>query len=266
MLANGGHIVYAVADGALKGILGTFKNDGVKIARQAKASINDCTRLALAEYFVKNKIILQKNFIYNYNKKLHKTELEAACKELNYFESLAGRQDAVNKLLGIEGITTRIYFDCFKLMLEGSGFMWYGRNRRPPLDPVNAMLSFAYYLLEKELKPVIIAEGYHCGIGFLHSLTNTDDGFVYDVMELFRTSAVEKFVFKCINYGWIIPDDFILEGGKCLLTETGRNNFIARFEAYIHEKNFDGFALREAVLQKLAEINKYFKEDEKTAA
>lgn len=262
LLGNGGNVIYLNGDGTLKGILGNFRNDGAKIVKQAAACSSPAKRIALARYFVKNKIMLQKSLITNYNKKLQNTHLETTYKKLNYFTNMAEQQQDVNKLMGIEGITTRIYFECFSQILEGTGFEWNGRNRRPPLDPVNAMLSFAYYLLEKEVKAVIIGEGYHCGIGFLHSVTNNENSFVYDVMELFRTPAAEKFVFKCISYAWVKPDDFTYSEGKCLLTENARSNFISRFEDYMHDKNINGQSLHNIIMQRLTEINRLMETDE----
>lgn len=257
ILGNGGSITYLASDGSIRGILGGFKNNGLKIVKQAEAYLELNKRLALAKYFVKNKISQQRNFIAVYNRKFKNNILENTVKKLGYFINLCDKQETINKLLGIEGITARIYFDCYNTLLEKSGFVWNGRNRRPPKDPVNAMLSFAYCLLEKEIKYLINGEGYHCGIGYLHSLSNTDNAFVYDVMELLRTSAAEKFVFKCINYGWLKPDDFQCNDSGCFMTETARNVFIQRFEECMAEANFEGKTLQEQILQKLSEIDSY---------
>lgn len=96
-----------------------------------------------------------------------------------------------------------------------------------------------------------------CGIGYLHSITNTDNAFVYDVMELLRTSVAEKFVFKCINYGWLKPDDFKCNDAGCFMTETARSVFIQKFEECMAEANFEGKTLQEQILQKLSEIDSY---------
>lgn len=148
-------------------------------------------------------------------------------------------------------------------MLKSSGFTWQGRNRRPPKDPVNALLSFAYTMLEREVKLDIMQSGLTTGIGFVHGVNDYKDGFVYDVMEPFRSMAAERFVFRCINRRLIKQEDFdFVDCEACYLSAAGRRKFIAAYEGFNDEKNFNGRALQETIKEELLTLRKAFAEQE----
>ena len=144
------------------------------------------------------------------------------------------------RLLSIEGNAARTYFGAFGGMLKprsvGEGpngwrFDFEGRNRRPPRDPVNALLSFAYAMLVKELTVAAQIIGFDPYLGFYHQPRYGRPSLALDVMEEFRPLVADSVVLSVINTGIVGPDDFVAAGESCALTPGGRKKFIQAFEA-----------------------------------
>lgn len=143
----------------------------------------------------------------------------------------AGRLDT---LLGVEGAAAARYFGSFERLLKLSGddlcFDFNGRNRRPPKDPVNALLSFAYAMLTREWTVTLAAVGLDPYRGFYHQPRFGRPGLALDMMEPFRPLVADSTVITAINNGEVKPEDFITTVAGCNLKEEGRKRFIACFE------------------------------------
>jgi CRISPR-associated endonuclease Cas1/CRISPR-associated protein Cas4 len=147
-------------------------------------------------------------------------------------EQAAGTQDLA-ALLGCEGMAAKAYFSCFGKMLRGDGvgtFDFMGRNRRPPADPVNACLSFAYAMLARELTHVLWRVGLDPLLGFLHQPRHGRAALALDLMEEFRPIIGDSVVLTAINQGELTAVHFITRGPSCNLTDAGRRKFIAAYE------------------------------------
>lgn len=147
----------------------------------------------------------------------------------------AGRAHALEDLLGIEGIAARRYFQHFANLLKQDGdptlsFDFMGRNRRPPRDPVNAMLSFAYSMLTREWHIALSAVGLDPYRGFFHQPRFGRPALALDMMEPFRPLVADSAVLMAINNGEVRGTDFIRSAGACALSDSGRKRFIAAFE------------------------------------
>ncbi len=147
----------------------------------------------------------------------------------------AGRAGSLESLLGIEGTAACRYFQNLRFLLRRDGaeklkFDFNGRNRRPPLDPVNAMLSFAYAMLTREWTVTLAAVGLDPYRGFYHQPRFGRPALALDMMEPFRPLIADSAVIMAVNNGEVKPDDFVAAAGSCTLTETGRKKFIAAFE------------------------------------
>ena len=112
-------------------------------------------------------------------------------------------------LRGVEGAATRIYFQAFGRMLRNDLFTFSGRNRRPPLDPVNALLSFVYTLLTNEVLSAIKSSGLDPYLGSLHALSYGRPSLACDLVEEYRCFMGDRLVLGLINRRAIRPDDFI---------------------------------------------------------
>jgi CRISPR-associated protein Cas1 len=154
---------------------------------------------------------------------------------------LLARLDAVNDpvvLLGLEGQAAALYFGQFGRMLKtplpGREFDFKSRNRRPPRDPVNALLSFAYAMLLKDCFSALCTVGFDPYFGFYHAGRHGKPSLALDVMEEFRAIIGDSVVLTLINNGSLRPSDFMMWREACQLTEAGRARF---FEAYEQRKS-----------------------------
>ncbi len=147
---------------------------------------------------------------------------------------LAGFRDAtesardVTALLGFEGSAAALYFEQFESMLkqrEGWKFDWRGRNRRPPRDPVNALLSLGYSMLAKEPTGVCHAVGLDAFLGFMHQPRYGRPALALDLMEEFRPLIADSVAIGLINRGELGPEDFMRSANGTFLTDRGRKPF-----------------------------------------
>jgi CRISPR-associated protein Cas1 len=109
-------------------------------------------------------------------------------------------------------------------------FDFMGRNRRPPRDPINALLSFAYSMLTREWTITLSAVGLDPYRGFYHQPRFARPALALDMMEPFRPLIADSAVLMAVNNGELRPTDFVRAAGSCNLTESGRRRFIAAFE------------------------------------
>ncbi|PIX01556.1 MAG: CRISPR-associated endonuclease Cas1, partial [Hydrogenophilales bacterium CG_4_8_14_3_um_filter_62_83] len=141
----------------------------------------------------------------------------------------------LDELLGIEGIAARRYFQHFANLIKKDddptlSFDFMGRNRRPPKDPVNAMLSFAYAMLTREWHIALSAVGLDPYRGYYHQPRFGRPALALDMMEPFRPLVADSTVLMAINNGEVRGTDFIHAAGACALSDSGRKRFIAAFE------------------------------------
>ncbi len=133
------------------------------------------------------------------------------------------------RLLGLEGAASANYFGVFdKLLAEGWAFE--RRARRPPTDPVNALLSYAYTLLMHQVMAAIGLVGLDPYVGFLHSSQYGKPALALDVMEEFRPVIADSVVLTLINNAMLKPADFVEELGAFRLTDPARRVFLTKFE------------------------------------
>jgi len=149
----------------------------------------------------------------------------------------AERATSLEQLLGIEGSAARLYFGAFGGMIkvESAGepefsFDFEGRNRRPPRDAVNALLSLAYSLLTKDLTVTCYAVGFDPYIGFYHQPRFGRPALALDLMEPFRPLIADSAVLSAINMRMVTPSDIVRAGPGVALTPNGRKGFFRAYE------------------------------------
>lgn len=139
-------------------------------------------------------------------------------------------------LLGVEGSAAARYFGAFTNLLKDTGpegnfaFDFKTRNRRPPTDPVNAMLSYAYSLLVRVWHVTLSALGLDPYLGFYHQPRYGRPALALDLMEPFRPLIADSTVIQAINNGEVRPTDFVAAAGSVNLSPDGRKRFIGTFE------------------------------------
>jgi CRISPR-associated protein Cas1 len=154
----------------------------------------------------------------------------------------AQRAADLAELLGAEGQAAARYFSHFSSMLSRDGrdtdlaFDFQTRNRRPPTDPVNALLSYAYSLLVRSWTVALTAVGFDCYRGFYHQPRYGRPALALDMMEPFRPLVADSSVIQAINNGEVRPSDFLSVAGSVALTEDGRKRFIGTFERRLSQE------------------------------
>lgn len=165
--------------------------------------------------------------------------------ELKRLAARVTRAKSAGSLLGIEGTAAKLYFQHFAGMLKPGdepidpanalakpprfAFDFRGRNRRPPRDPVNALLSLAYTLLAKDLTVTAAAVGFDPYLGFYHMPRPGRPALALDLMEPFRALIADSVVLSAINNRMVYPEHFLPAGRAVTLSDSGRK---AMFRAY----------------------------------
>lgn len=210
------------------------KNIELRIA-QFKASFDTTTCLALARQWIYAKILNCRTYLRrNWRGPDRPAELMDALKA---DARHAMRAQDLQTLLGIEGAAASRYFGNFAQLIKPGDsdslefdFDFKHRNRRPPLDPVNALLSFAYAILARSWAITLSSVGLDPYCGFYHQPRYGRPALALDIMEPFRPVLADSCVITAINNGEVRPSDFIRRAGAVALTESGRKRFIAVIE------------------------------------
>jgi CRISPR-associated protein Cas1 len=204
------------------------KNVELRLAQYA-ATQNPERCLRLARGFVASKILNSRTLL----RRNHECPNAVALSELKQLARKARDAESIQSLLGVEGTAARRYFSEFAGMLRASDaepFDLDGRNRRPPRDPVNALLSFCYSLLSKELALAVRAAGLDPMLGFYHQPHYGRPSLALDLMEEFRPVIADSVVIGAVNNGVIQQPDFVRAAGSVSLTPAARKRLILAFE------------------------------------
>lgn len=160
----------------------------------------------------------------------------AVLRSLKELAAQARQAPSIDSLLGTEGAAARLYFEAFPSMiavdrrLPGAGFDFLKRNRRPPTDPVNCLLSFVYSLIVKDLTATVFSVGFDPYLGFYHRPRFGRPALSLDLAEEFRPLVGESTVLTLINNGEVGPADFVVRGGGVALAADGRKKVLSAYE------------------------------------
>lgn len=155
----------------------------------------------------------------------------------------------IGSLMGVEGIAAKAYFGVFDQMIlkNESAFRFETRNRRPPTDPANALLSLTYTLLTNEICGALESVGLDPCVGFLHQKRPGRYSLALDFLEELRAPLADRFVLSQINLGAIVPEDFVTkENGAVYLSDDARRKYLSAWQVKKQEPLTHPF-LREKV-------------------
>lgn len=159
--------------------------------------------------------------------------MKQACGTLSALVGQLSLCDSVDSARGVEGAAARTYFAAFDAMIvqQKEEFFFRERTRRPPLDRVNALLSFVYTLLMHDVVAALECVGLDPAVGFLHRDRPGRPGLALDLMEELRTWLADRFVLSLINLRQITADDFeTLENGAVVMHGDGRKRLLAAYQ------------------------------------
>lgn len=165
--------------------------------------------------------------------RLNTEPMKAASGKLKQMLPEILNQTDLDSLRGQEGAAATVYFDVFDAMILNpkEEFRFQNRNRRPPLDRVNALLSFAYSLLANDCAAALESVGLDAYVGFLHRDRAGRKSLALDLMEELRPCFADRFVLTALNNRRFEPEDFtVLQSGAVLLTDEGRRTFLKAWQ------------------------------------
>ena len=142
-------------------------------------------------------------------------------------------ETSLDSLRGLEGAGATAYFGVFDQLILGEKplFAFQTRSRRPPLDPINALLSFAYSMLAHDCASALESAGLDSYVGFLHRDRPGRSSLALDLMEELRPCLADRFVLTLVNNRVFKKSDFsIRESGGVLLNDEGRRTFLRRWQ------------------------------------
>lgn len=171
--------------------------------------------------------------IRDHGMRIEKDTLSHASQQLQDLLPPVAQSTDSDTLRGLEGVGAATYFGVFDEMIlsRKKDFFFHGRNRRPPLDRVNAMLSFAYSLLSHDCACALESVGLDAYVGFLHTDRPGRASLALDLMEELRPCMADRFVLTLINNRMLKPEDFqTQESGAVLLTDDGRRAFLKAWQ------------------------------------
>ena len=145
----------------------------------------------------------------------------------------ASSEENLDSLRGLEGVGSSAYFSVFDSMIlrDKENFFFHGRNRRPPLDNVNAMLSFVYVLLANDCASALESVGLDSYVGFLHRDRPGRNSLALDLMEEIRPCLADRFVLTAINNRIIQAADFEkTESGAVIMKDEGRKRLLKSWQ------------------------------------
>lgn len=245
LLAQGVDICFCSRYGRFRGRLAPplGKNSLIRLA-QHQAHHDPARAHHLAAAFVRGKLHNMRAMLLRANRKRDDPAVAQAATKLEHaLEGVARlrpdeappdpadpqKDSAYGALLGLEGAGTQAYFGVFQRLLKGD-WAFARRQRRPPRDPVNALLSYGYVILMNEVSSAVSIVGLDPYVGFLHSSQYGKPALALDVMEPFRPLVVDSVVLTLLNNRMLGRDDFQEELGAWRLTDDGRRTFLTKLE------------------------------------
>ncbi|MCS6859644.1 MAG: CRISPR-associated endonuclease Cas1 [Abditibacteriales bacterium] len=232
LLQQGVPLVFLSSRGTYEGTLmpEISKNSLLRLA-QHQALAEEGRVLHLARRFVGAKLANYRAVLMRYNRGLQSEAVETSIKRLYWRLREVERAESLEQLLGVEGNGSSDYFRVLGELIKADlGFAFEGRNRRPPRDPVNALLSFAYALLTKDMISTICLVGLDPYVGFYHQAKYGRPSLALDMMEEFRPIVADSVVLTFLNNEMVHPPDFETREGGVFLSEAARKKFYRVYE------------------------------------
>lgn len=161
-----------------------------------------------------------------------RNDLLAGAEQLTQAAAHLPSCEAIDAMRGVEGAAATTYFARFDLMMQNNpaGFCFTTRTRRPPRDEVNALLSFTYMLLTREIQSAMETVGLDPAAGYLHTLRPGRPSFALDLLEELRAAQCDRFVLTLLNRGQLSAQDFDRSEEAVLLNERGRKTVLSAWQ------------------------------------
>lgn len=237
LLEAGVELAFLTVEGKLKGQLTPpkAKNVVLRMGQYRRANEPEFalrTARSIVRGKIENGLMALRRFRYNH------PEIDMADCEARLQEALTAleRKTTPPTVLGVEGIAAVAYFDGLARMCLGE-LKFRGRNRRPPQDPINALLSLGYVMVGNELASLLDGMGFDPYLGFLHGIDYGRQSLALDLLEEFRCPVVDRFTLYLANRNMLRVDDFEGRDGGVYLKKEGLKRYFAEYEKWINAKD-----------------------------
>lgn len=234
LMRNGRTVGFHTLSGWLHGVAMPFFTQNVGLRRLQFHHFGDeAFALSLARRIVEAKILNQRTLV--------RRNAQVAQETLGTLRELAiaaAKAESIESLLGYEGMAARTYFGSLGTAICAplkETFSLEGRNRRPPRDPVNALLSFGYALLARELVGITSRVGFDPMYGFFHALRPGRPALALDIMETYRPLIADSLALRVINTREIKENNFDHVVGGVTLSAAGRKKYLIAYERRMNE-------------------------------
>ena len=232
-------ILFLNSSGYYKGHLWNWEsshqgNELVQIEKRQDAAF----QFQVSQAIVRGKLLNSKQLLLRLNRKRKEADVVRAIAGISSDIEALATVNNVDSLRGYEGIGAARYFPAFGKLLANPSFYFSLRNRQPPTDPVNSLLSFGYTLLFNNVLSLIVAEGLSPYFANFHYGEDKKPYLAFDLMEEFRLPIVDSFVLKLINNSIFKLTDFerVVSTGGIYLCSGPRREFIEQFERRMNEQ------------------------------
>ncbi len=225
---SAGHWFYGIT-------AGIDVRNGFARAAQYRMAEDEDKRLALAKSIVRAKGANQRTLLRRNAEPRPDSALDEMMRHLARVDEIGSPEE----LLGVEGNLAAAYFRNFGALLKDDGVTRHWdfskRNRRPPLDPINAMLSFGYALLAKECTTALLGEGLDPWWGLYHRPRHGRPALALDLMEEFRPLVVDSAVITAVNTGMVRERNFEVSAAGCVMKPKARKALIQAYESRLDQ-------------------------------
>ncbi len=233
LLANQGvDVGFFTLKGRLKGrFVSAVSRNVVLRVRQFERTRDEGFARRLAARIVWAKIGNARRVVQRFARNHPEVSLKDASQQLESLQAQALEAGDMNALRGVEGTAAAVYFRAFGQMVRRP-FAFQGRRRRPPRDPVNALLSLGYTLLTNEMVGRLSVHGFDPYLGFYHTLRYGRPSLALDMVEEFRHPVVDRLVLSLVNRRVLKPENFTVEeDGSVRLEPSALKRFLSAYEA-----------------------------------
>jgi CRISP-associated protein Cas1 len=239
---------------------------------QWKAAGESPQAIHVTQGFVRGKLKNYRSLLLKTQRNHSEIDISKGVTQIESSLTSLEKATTIDSIRGCEGAGSAAYFGCFNQLIRVDNFSFNNRNRRPPVDPVNSLLSLGYSLLRHDIQGALNIVGFDPYLGYLHVERYGRPSLALDLMEEFRPVIVDSVVLNVINRKVLKPSDFITEpvSNAVSLTKEGLHIFLRSYQEkkltkFKHpvlgiQKNFqETFEIQARLLGKylMGEIDKY---------
>ena len=239
LLDRGADIAFLTRNGHFKGKVIAAKSRNVALrVLQHRRSDDESFRLGVARELMRSKLLGGISLLKRYRRNVHNPAHIARLTELGGYLGRIQTVDNTDSLRGVEGAGTRIYWEGFRECLTGNR-IFEGRRYHPSPDPINALLSFGYSFMAREMQGVLESIGLDPYIGFYHTVTYGRASLSLDLIEPFRHAFIDAMVLRLFNRRILADEDFYVDekNGGCYLQKDSIHKFVRHYEQAADQAN-----------------------------